>query len=135
MLNLSIPRHQLIHKIKDNSANNFKLNLLWFSMWKIILSFVVVDSLSHVWLFVTVWTTTCQALLSFTISQSFLKPMSIELVVLSNHPLSSPSPPVFNLSQKQGLFQWVNSSHQVAKVLEFQLKHHSFQRTPRTDLL
>ena len=38
-----------------------------------------------------------------------------------SHPLSSPSPPAFNLSQHQGLFQWVGSSHQVAKVLEFQL--------------
>ena len=38
-----------------------------------------------------------------------------------SHPLSSPSPPAFNLSQHQGLFQWVSSSHQVAKVLEFQL--------------
>ena len=37
-----------------------------------------------------------------------------------SHPLSSPSPPTFNLSQHQGLFQWVNSSHQVAQVLEFQ---------------
>ena len=38
-----------------------------------------------------------------------------------SHPLSSPSPPAPNPSQNQGLFQWVNSSHQVAKVLEFQL--------------
>ena len=52
-----------------------------------------------------------------------------------SHSLSSPSPPAFNLSQHQGLFQWVSSSHQVAKVLEFQLQHHSFQWTPRTDLL
>ena len=44
-----------------------------------------------------------------------------------SHPLSSPSPPVFNLSQHQGLFQWVSSSHQLAKVLEFQLQHQSFQ--------
>ena len=50
-------------------------------------------------------------------------------------PLSSPSPPAFNLSQHQGLFQWVSSSHQEAKVLEFQLQHQSFQWTPRTDLL
>ena len=50
-----------------------------------------------------------------------------------SHPLSSPSPPAFNLSQHQGLFQWVSSSHEVAKVLEFQLQHQSFQRTPRTD--
>ena len=52
-----------------------------------------------------------------------------------SHPLSSPSPPAFNLSQHQGLFQWVSSSHQVAKVLEFQLQHQFFQWTPRTDLL
>ena len=52
-----------------------------------------------------------------------------------SHPLSSPSPLAFNLSQHQGLFQWVSSSHQVAKVLEFQLQHQSFQWTPRTDLL
>ena len=38
-----------------------------------------------------------------------------------SHPPSSPSPSAFNLSQHQGLFQWVNSSHEVAKVLEFQL--------------
>ena len=38
------------------------------------------------------------------------------------HPLSSPSPHAFNLSQHQGLFKWVSSSHQVAKVLEFQLQ-------------
>ena len=52
-----------------------------------------------------------------------------------SHPLLSPSPPSPNPSQHQGLFQWVNSSNEVAKVLEFQLQHHSFQWTPRTDLL
>ena len=52
-----------------------------------------------------------------------------------SHPLSAPSPTAFNLSQHQGLFKWVSSSHQVAKVLEFQLQHQSFQWTPRTDLL
>ena len=51
------------------------------------------------------------------------------------HPLSSPSPPALHLSQHQGLFKWVSSSHEVAKVLEFQLQHQSFQWTPRTDLL
>ena len=44
-----------------------------------------------------------------------------------SHPLSSPSLPAFNLSQHQGLFKQVGSSHQVAKVLEFQLQHHSLQ--------
>ena len=48
-----------------------------------------------------------------------------------SHPLSSPSPPALNPSQHQGLFKWVSSSHQVAKVLEFQLQHQSFQWTPR----
>ena len=52
-----------------------------------------------------------------------------------SHPLSSPSPPVPSPSQHQGLFQQVNSSHEVAKILEFQLQHQSCQRTPRTDLL
>ena len=52
-----------------------------------------------------------------------------------SHPLSSPSPPAPNPSQNQGLFQWVNSSHEVAKVLEFQLQHWSFQWTPMTDVL
>ena len=52
-----------------------------------------------------------------------------------SHPRSSPSPPAPNPSQHQSLFQWVNSSHEVAKVLEFQLQHHSFPRKPRTELL
>ena len=43
-----------------------------------------------------------------------------------SHPLSSPSPSSFNLSQHQGLFQWVSSSHQLTKVLEFQLQHQSY---------
>ena len=52
-----------------------------------------------------------------------------------SHPLSSSSPPALNLSQHQGLFQWVSSLHRVAKVLEFQLQHQSFPWTPRTDFL
>ena len=52
-----------------------------------------------------------------------------------SHPLSFSSPSAPKPSQHQGLFQWVNSSHEVAKVLEFQLQHQSFQWTPRTDLL
>ena len=49
-----------------------------------------------------------------------------------SHPLSSPSPPALNPSQHQSLLQWVNSLHEVAKVLQFQLQHQSFQWTPRT---
>ena len=49
--------------------------------------------------------------------------------------LLSPSPSTFNISQHQGLFKWVSSSHQVAKVLEFQLQHQSFQWIFRTNFL
>ena len=52
-----------------------------------------------------------------------------------SHLLSSPSPPAFSLSQHQGLFQWVSSLYQVAKVLELQLQHQSFQSIFRTGLL
>ena len=72
-----------------------------------------VQSLSHVRLFETPWTAAIQP----------------------SHPLSSPSPPAPNPSQHQGLFQWVSSPHQVARVLEFHLQHQSFQWTTRTGLL
>ena len=88
---------------------------------------IVVQFLSHVWLFATPWTAAHQASLSFTISLSLLRHMSIELVMPSNHPLSAPSPPTFNLSQHQDLFQWISSLHQVVKVLVLQLQHQSFQ--------
>ena len=52
-----------------------------------------------------------------------------------SHPLSSPFPPALNLSQHQDLFKGVSSSHQVARILEFQLHHQSFQWTLRTDFL
>ena len=66
----------------------------------------LVPSLSHVQVFVTPWTAACQASLSITNSQSLLKLMTIEMVMPSNHLiLSSSSPPTFNLSQNQGLFQ------------------------------
>ena len=52
-----------------------------------------------------------------------------------SHPLPTHFPPAVNLSQHQSLFKWVSTSHQVAKVLEFQLQHQSYQWTPRTDLL
>ena len=96
--------------------------------------FSSVQLLSRVQLFVTPWTAAHQASLSITDSQSLLKFLSSD-VIQPSHPLSSPSPPTFNLSQHQGLFQWVSSSHQVDKVLEFQLQHQSFQWIFRTDFL
>ena len=56
-------------------------------------------------------------------------------VIQPSHPLLSPSPPVPNLSQHKDLFRWVSASHQVTKVLEFQLQHQSFQWTPRAHFL
>ena len=101
-------------------------NQLYFINWILV---VVVQLLSHVWLFPTPWTAACQASLSFTISQGLLKFTSIESVMLSNHlilwrpllllPSIFPSIRVF--------FQWVSSSHQGARVLEFQLQHQSFE--------
>ena len=55
--------------------------------------------------------------------------------IQSSHPLSSPSPPAFNLSQHQGLFTWVSFLHQVANILELQLQHQSFQWKSKTDFL
>ena len=78
-----------------------------------------------------------KASLSFTVSQNLLKPMSIESVMPSNH-LNLYHPHLLLhsiLSQHQGLFQWVGSLHQVAKVLKLQLQHQSFQRIFRIDFL
>ena len=100
------------------------------------IQFSSVQSLSRVRLFATPWIAACQASLSITNSRSSLKLTSIESVMPpSHHSLSSPSPPAPNPSQHYSLFQWVNSSHEVAKEMELQLQHHSFQRNPRVDLL
>ena len=89
------------------------------------------QSLSRVRLFATPWIAARQASLSITNYWSSPRLMSIESVMQSSHViLSTLSPPAPNPSQHQSLFQWVNSSHEVAKVLEFQLQHQSFQRTP-----
>ena len=103
----------------------------------LILPISSVQSLSRVQLFVTPWTAAPQAALSITNSQSLPKPMSIESIgdaIQPSHPLLSPSPPALNLSQHQDLYKWVSCSHQVAKVLRFQLQHQSFQWIFRTDL-
>ena len=94
----------------------------YFNSWGTsnFLPWEAVQSLSRVQLFATPWTAARQVPLSFTISQSLLKFMSIELVMPCNHLiLCHPLlllPSIF--SQYQGIFKWVSSSHQVAKVLE-----------------
>ena len=99
-------------------------------------SFSSVQSLSRIRLSVTPWTAACQ---SIPVHHQLLESTQTHVhrvsdAIQPSHPLSSPSP-ALNLSQDQGLFQWVSSSHKVAKVLEFQLQHQSFQWTPKTDLL
>ena len=85
--------------------------------------FSSVHSLSHVWPFATPWVAPRQASLSITISRSSPQTHVHQVgdAIQPSHPLSSPSPPAPNPSQHHSLFQWVNSSHEVAKVLEFQL--------------
>ena len=84
--------------------------------------FSSVQSLSRVQLVATPWIVACQAFLSITNSRSSLRFTFIDSdAIQPSHPQSSPSPPAPNPSQHQSLFQWVNSSHEVAKVLEFQL--------------
>ena len=81
----------------------------------------------------------CRSCMSFPVLYylpEFAKLMSIESVMPSNHhPLSPPYPLALDLSQHQGLLQWLGSSHQVAKILELQLQHQSFQWIFRIDLL
>ena len=88
------------------------------------LGFSLVQSLSRVLLSATSWTAECQASLSITSSwkdaQTHVHWVGDAIQPL--HPLLSPSPSTFSPSQHQGLFQWVSSSHQVAKVLEVQLQ-------------
>ena len=100
-------------------------------------SVVAVQFLSHVQLFVTPWTVAGQVFLSFTVSLSFLRLMSIESVMPSqpSHPMSPRHALALNLSQHQGLFRWVSSWQQVAKVLELQLQHQSLQWIFRIDFL
>ena len=95
-----------------------------------------VQALTHVWLFATPWTAALQSSLSITNSWSLHKVMSIQLAMPSNHLiLCWPFSPCFQSFPASGLFQWVSSSHPVAKVLKFQLQHQSFQWIFRTDFL
>ena len=114
---------------QDNLQRKLSMNLRNFSS---------VQSLSYVEVFATPWITAHQASLSFNSSRPLLKLMSVELVMPSNH-LILCRPllllPQSSKTQHQSLFQWVSSLHQVAKVLELQLQHQSFQWLFRTDFL
>ena len=97
---------------------------------------VVIQLLSCVWLSATPWTIAP----SFPVLHYLLEFAQTHVHWVSDaiqacHPLLPPSPPALNLSQHHGLFQCVSSSHQVAKVLELQLQHQSFQWIFRVDFL
>ena len=96
----------------------------------------IVQSVRHAQLFAPLWIAAHQSSLSFTFTfWSLLKHIHwVDYYIQPSHLLSSSSPPSLNLSQHQGLFHWVGSSHQVASVLEHQLQHHSFQWIFRADL-
>ena len=112
------------------------IQFIIFCFSQILFQFSSVQSFSHVQLFATPWTAARQASLSITNSQSLPKLMYIELVIPSNrlilcHPLlllPSIFPSILVFSNESTLYQ-------VAKVLEFQLQHQSFQWTPWTNLL
>ena len=110
------------HTDKTYSTKNMLNNItitLDEDIWLLGLFVVAVQSLSCIQLFVTPWTEAHQASLPFTISQSLRKLISIESVMPSNHRiLYCPLLLLPSISQQQGLFQWVGSSHQAAKVLQ-----------------
>ena len=103
----------------------------WTTREALVMYFSPVQSLICVQLLATPWTRVCQASLSITNSHSLLTLMPIKLVMPANHFILCW--PFCKLSQHQGLFQWVSSSYQLAKVLE--LQHLSFQWIFKTDFL
>ena len=106
-------------KIKD--INPFLYHLLGLLSIHFNIQFSSVHSLSRVWLFATPWIAARQASLSITNSQSSLKLTSIESVMSTNHLiLCHPLLLLPSIPPSISLFQWINSSHEVAKVLEFQ---------------
>ena len=126
----NIPQH-IKHWMKQSHSKHA------YQLWKLKVQFSSVQSLSRVWLFPTPWTAAHQASLSNSNCRSLHKPMSIESVMQYNHlilgrPLLLPHS---NFPSIKLFFKWVSSSHQVAKVLEFQIQHQSFHWTHRTDLL
>ena len=111
--------HYFICLIANRSSSKVSLKIF---------AVIIVQSLNHVWLFVTPWPSTPD----FPVLHHLLELAQTHVHWVSDaihpsHPLSSPSPPALNLSQHQYLFQWVSFSHQVAKILELQLQHQPFQ--------
>ena len=95
---------------------------------------VVVQWLSHIWLFATPWTPGSSVLHCLP-EFAQIHVYWVSDTIQPSHPLPPPSPLAFNLSQHQGLFQWISSLHQEAKILELQLQHQSLQLIFRVDFL
>ena len=113
-----------------------RVSIHWKNPSGTVNQFSSVQSLSCVWLFATPWLQHARLSHPSPISRAYSN--SCPLCWWCHPTISSsviPFSSTFNLSQHQGLFKWVSSSHQVANVLEFQLQHQSFQWTPRTDFL
>ena len=112
-----------------NHFPSFDLKIFLLNLWIV----AVVQSLSRVWLIETTWTAACQASLFLTISQSlpkfiFIASCSVNYIgIQPSHPLTPSSPSALNLSQHQGLFQWVICLYQMTKILELQLQHQTRQ--------
>ena len=120
-----LQNEKLYFNEKGKTVSSVLKQYEFFSFFFLDIQFSSVQSLSHVWLFATPWIAACQASLSITNSRSLLKLMSIELVIPSSHLiLCRPFSSCPQSLPASGSFQWVNSSHEVAKVLEFQLQHH-----------
>ena len=116
----------------------FSLNFVLVLKSHILLFTVAVQSLSCMWLFATPWMQQAKLPCAYAYCLLGLDQTHghwVSDAIQPSHPLSPTSPPALNLFQLQDLFQWVGSSHQVAKVLELHLQHQSFQWMSRVDLL
>ena len=129
----------LTSMIKRDSADVIRVRMLSLIICDYLFGPNVITTLVHslrcVQLFVTAWTAALQDSLQSITNSCLIKHMPIELVMDSVHLIlcHPTSPFAFSLSQYQGLYQIFSSLHQVAKVLELQLQHQSFQRILRTD--
>ena len=127
-LNHGIWSHHLTANSWGKSGGSDRVSFLGlqndYGQW-----WLVVQLLRFVQLSALTWTATHQDSPSLSISPEFAQVHVpwVDDTIQPSHLLPSSSPLAFSLSQNQGLFQWVSSSHQVAKVLELQLQHQSFQ--------
>ena len=125
---------QIIYQLSYQGSPQFSQPITPKKLAEKSIQYLLLLSLSHIWLLVTPWIAAFQASLFFTISWNLLKLMSIESVMPYSHPVLC-YPLLFLPSISPSIKVFSNESHQVAKVLELQLQHQSFQWTLRTDLL